>query len=327
MVWITSSFNRIAVNTLQAYDPKHAPVLTFVYGPSGVGKTELLRSCFLRLKKQHHHVTYIDAQDFARSFAFAAQEGSLTMFRDRLRSTSLLIFDHLETLKGKKQSVEELLHTYETLFERGAKMIVGFQGKISELDFLGEKLTSRLLGGLTVPIYLPSESEMFEYLSRYSQSRYLILEEKVLELTSSRVKNFREAQEFLQGFTRYAERMNEALDVEVFARYVVLKEKESYRLPTPDNIVHRVAVLTEVDPAQIYGDQRQTRIREARQLAIYAIRILCQLSYPDIGRYFNKAHSSIIKSCQQFPDRMKENPLWEEKYNLLLQYFRTKSDS
>lgn len=326
MVWVTSSFNQIAVNTLQAYRPLHASFSTLVYGPSGVGKTELLLSCFQRLKKQHH-VIYVDAQDFARSFAFAAQEGSLTLFRDRLRSTSLLIFDHLETLKGKKQSIEEFLHTYETLFERKARLIVGFRGKISELDFLGEQLCSRLLGGLAIPIHAPTESEMFEYLSRYSHSRYLILEEQVLEQTALRVGNFREAQEFLQGFTRYSERFNEALDIKAFAHYVAWKEKEDYRLPNPDNIVRRVAELTEVDQAQIYGDQRQTRIREARQLAIYGIRILCQLSYPDIGRHFNKAHSSIIKSCQQFPNQMKENSVWEEKYNLLLQYFRSYDDS
>lgn len=326
MVWVTSGFNQIVVNTLKDYDPKHAPALTLVYGPSGVGKTDLLRSCFLRLKKQHR-VVYIDAQEFSRSFAYAAQKGSLSQFRDRLRSTSLLIFDHLETLKGKKQSIEELLHTYESLFERGAKMIVGFQGKISELDFLGEKLCSRLLGGLAIPIHSPSESEMFEYLNRYSQSRYLILEEKVIEQTSSRVKNFREAQEFLQGFTRYAESFDVAMDREAFSRFVDWKEKESFHLPTPENIVRRVAILTDIDPALIYGDQRQTRIREARQLAIYAIRKVCQLSYPDIGQYFNKAHSSIIKSCQQFPELMKENPAWEEKYKLLLQYFRSNSDS
>ena len=321
MIWVTSSFNQIAVNTLQTYEPKHAPFLTLVYGPAGVGKTELLRSCFLRLKKQHR-VIYIDALDFSRSYAFAAQEGTLTQFRERLRSTSVLIFDHLEKLKGKVRSIEEFLHTYETLFEQGARLIVSFQGSISELDFLGEKLTSRLLGGLALPILSPSESEMYHYLSRYSQSRYLILEEKVLEEISSRVGNFREAQEFLQGFTRYAEKIDEALDASALARFVALKVKESDHLPTPDNIVRKVAELTEVEPAQIYGDQRTTRIREARQLAIYAIRMLCQLSYPEIGRYFNKAHSSIIKSCQQFPNQMKENPAWEEKLNLLLQYFR-----
>lgn len=326
MIWVTSSFNKIAVNTLRDYDPKYAPPLTLVYGPSGVGKTELLRSSSLQLK-QHNRVVYIDAEEFARSFAFAAQKGSLTKFRDRLRTTSILIFDHLETLRGKKQSIEELLHTYESLFERGAKMIVGFQGKTSGLDFLGEKLCSRLLGGLAIPIHSPSEAEMLEYLRRYSQSRYLILEEKVLEQMSSHVKDFREAQEFLQGFTRYADSFDVAMDREAFSCFVAWKEKESFRHPTPDNIVRRVAELTDVDPGQICGDLRQTRIREARQLAIYAIRMVCQLSYPDIGQYFNKAHSSIIKSCQQFPERMKEDPTWEVKLNHLLQYFRSNRDS
>lgn len=320
MVWITSGFNHIALNTLQSYDPEHAPNVTLVYGPSGVGKTELLHSCFLRLRKQHR-VIYIDALDFSRSYAYAAQEGNLAQFREKLRSTSVLIFDHLEKLNGKVRSIEEFLHTYETLFEGGARMIVGFQGNISDLAFLGEKLSSRLLGGLAIPLHAPSKAEMYQYLSRYTQSRYLILEEKVLEQISTRVGNFREAQEFLQGFIQYAEKKDKALDIDTCNRFVALKERESAHIPTPENIVHKVAELTDVEPAQILGDQRVIRIREARQFAIYAIRTLCQLSYPEIGRHFNKAHSAIIKSCQQFPERMKENPAWEEKLNLLLQYF------
>lgn len=326
MVWITSSFNQMAINTLQSYDPEHAPNLTLVYGPSGLGKTELLYACFLRLRKQHR-VIYLDALDFSRSYAFAAQEGNLTQFREKLRSTSVLIFDHLEKLNGKVRSIEEFLHTYETLFEGGARMIVGFQGNASELAFLGEKLSSRLLGGLAIPIHAPSETEMYQYLSRYAQSRYLILEEKVLEQISTRVGNFREAQEFLQGFIRYAEKTDQALDIETCNLFVALKEKESDHSPTPENIIRKVAELTDVEPFQILGDQRVIRIREARQFAIYAIRMLCQLSYPEIGRCFNKAHSAVIKACQQFPERMKENPAWEEKLNILLQYFQLGSNS
>jgi chromosomal replication initiator protein len=322
MVWVTSDYNRMAVNTMQVYDPQNAPFLTLLYGPSGLGKTELLRSCFLRLKKQHH-VNYIDAQDFVKRFSFAAQEGGLTQFREKIRSTPLLIFDHLEKLKGKKHSIEEFLHTYETLFERGAKMIVGFQGKITDLDFLGEKLYSRLLGGLAIPILSPTETELLDFLSRYSRSRYLIMEEKILEYISSQVKNFREGEEFLQGFVRYADSTDEALDMEIFLRYVPIREKENKRLPTPDNIIRKVAEITNVEVTQVYGDLRGATIREARQLAMYGIRKLCMLSYPDIGRYFNKAHSAIIKSCQQFENRMKSDPVWEEKYNQLLLFFRS----
>jgi chromosomal replication initiator protein len=322
MLWFTSGFNRLAVNTLRDYDMSQAPVLTMIYGPSGIGKTELLRSCYLRLKK-HPRVVYIDAQVFSSSFAYAAQEGGLTDFRNRIRSVSLLIFDHLEKLKGKKHSIEEFLHTYEALSEGGGKMIVGFQGQISGLDFLGEKLSSRMLGGLAISIGSPSASEMLEYVGRYARSRYLIVEPEVLERISTLVNNFHEAQDLIQGYVQYANVMNGALDYKAFSQYLILREQVSQQLPTPENIVRQVSEITGVEQKEIKGSQRVTRIREARLLAIFTIRTLCKLSYPEIGAYFNKAHSAIIKSCQQFQEKMESDPQWKEKFNLLLKYFHS----
>jgi chromosomal replication initiator protein len=320
MIWINSSFNRIAANTLEYYDPRHASALTLVYGPTGVGKTELLRACFTRLKKDVR-VIYLDAEDFSRSYSFAAQEGFLNKFRDRLRSTPLVIFDHLEKLKGKKRSIEEFLHTYEALRERDAKLIVGFQGAVSELEFLGEKLSSRMLGGLAIPVHPPSDTDLFNYCWRSAKSRYLTIDDTVLEFVAQRVSNFREAQEFLNGFIRYANEFQEALDFEAFSQYLVYREQELRHRPTPDNIVRKVAELTELEPEQIYGNLRVTRIVEARQLAIYTIRELCRLSYPETGRLFNKAHSAIIKSCQQFQERLNRDHEWADKFKLLFEYF------
>lgn len=320
MLWFVSRFNQLAVTTLKNYDRSYAPTVTLLNGPSAVGKTELLRACY-ELQRDQGRVIYMDAQSFAQSFAYAAQEGGLTNFRNRIRSASLLIFDHLEKLKGKKQSIGEFLHTYEALSEHGGRMIVGFQGPISQLDFLGKKLSSRLLGGLTISIETPASSEMLEYTSRYMRSRYLHTEYRVIEQISSRVKNFREAQEWVQGFVQYANEREVTLEYSVFSEYRVVREKALLRLPTPENIVRRVAELTNLTPEEIRGSHRMTRIHEARLLAIYTIRSLCQLSYPEIGKYFQRAHSAIIKSCQEFPKRMKDNPEWNDKYNSLLDYF------
>lgn len=326
MVWITSDFNQIAVNTLQEYDLERASVITLVYGPAGVGKTELFRSCFQRLKRKIP-VIYIDAQDFVKSYGYAVQNNfELALFRERLRSTSLLILDHLEKLKGKKQSIEEFLHTYDTLSERGAKMIIGFEGAPHDLRFLGDKLYSRLLGGLTIPILPPNESDLILYLNHYARSHYLIIEDEVIKKMANLVINFREAQEIFQGYIRYADRYNEALDEGAFSRFISIREKESIRLATPENIVQKVAELTQVEPSLIFGTKRVPRVHEARQFAIYSIRLLCHLSYPEIGRYFGKAHSSIITSCKQFQVRLQEEPSWAEKFNTLLHYFRANND-
>lgn len=312
MIWISSDFNRMGENILNGYSPDRAPFSTLIYGPAGVGKSELLLHCFKRLKNQYP-ILHLDAQDFIKSYAFSAQEGTLTQFRHRVRTPAVLIVDHLELLKGKVRSIEEFYHTYEALFQSNCKMICGFRGEPSQLDVLGHKLASRLRGGLAVPIRQPSRDDILNYLQRLAHAKFLILEEQVLEAMTEEIDNFPEAQNLLKDFIQYANKMEGALDKEALTAYFVYqKQRENFR-PTPHNIVRHVATMTGTNLADIYGASRVPKVREARALAIYGIRGLCQLSYPEIGSLLNKSHSSVIKSYQQLQDLNKQDPEMSEK--------------
>ncbi|MGE4272680.1 MAG: DnaA/Hda family protein [Desulfitobacterium sp.] len=325
MIWLSSDFNRMAENILNEYSPARASFSTLIYGPAGVGKSELLLQCFKRLKNQHS-ILYLDAQDFIKSYAFSAQEGTLAQFRHRVRTPAVLIIDHLELLKGKAHSIEEFYHTYEALFQGDRKMICGFQGEPSQLDILGHKLASRLRGGLAVPIGQPNREDILNYLYRLAHAKYLILEEQVLETLAKEIHSFREAQNLLKGFIEYANRMEGALDKEALTAYLIyLRNRDSHR-PTPHNIIRHAANITGTNLDDIYGTSRVSQVREARALAIYGMRSLCQLSYPEIGLLLNKAHSSVMKSYQQVQDLNKKNPEICAKTKMFLEYFEARDD-
>ena len=79
--------------------------------------------------------------------------------------------------------------------------------------------------------------------------------------------------------------------------------------PTPDLIISQVALYYGVDEAAIRGKHRGRNITDARQLAMYMIRSITGLSTPDIGKYFNKNHTTVLHSIKQIEEALAEGKL------------------
>lgn len=326
MYWISSECNGLAENYLKKYSLKDGPFFTLIYGSEGMGKSFLLQRTFERLRKEEEDILFLDATSFVQQYAFGAQEGSLGAFRRKLRSPSLLIMDHLELLEGKVHSILEFYHTYEAIWESNGKIICSFNGNLADLDFLGEKLASRLRGGLAIPILDPTEEELRKFLDINGQLDGLILEDKVLELMAQEVKNFRDAKKLLKEFLQYLQHREEPLDEKTidektYKQFALERARIRKHRIEPENIVEQVGKIYQIDPQDIYGSSRRQQIREGRQLAIYLIRELCKLSYPAIGKIMNKSHSSILKTCQGFEEEVKNNPQLNKNYLDLLKFF------
>jgi len=66
----------------------------------------------------------------------------------------------------------------------------------------------------------------------------------------------------------------------------------------PPVIVHKAIIVAgetfNVAPREIYGRERTPRIVEARKATIAAIRTIHGLSYPELGIWFDRHHTTIM---------------------------------
>ena len=76
-------------------------------------------------------------------------------FRQKCRGAKLLAIDDLQFFPGKRRTVEELLHTFDTMTAEGRQLVLASDRKLSELRALGPELLSRLSGGLICEIEMP----------------------------------------------------------------------------------------------------------------------------------------------------------------------------
>ena len=78
--------------------------------------------------------------------------------------------------------------------------------------------------------------------------------------------------------------------------------------PTPitiERIIEEVARTFEVTAADIKSPKRAAQISQARQVAMYVVREVTNLSYEEIGKEFGRDHSTAIYAVQQVERNMK----------------------
>ena len=92
----------------------------------------------------------------------------------------------------------------------------------------------------------------------------------------------------------------------------IIREATEY-IPSPDTILEYVCKYYDIDPEAIRGQQRGRDITTARQVAIYLMRSITNLSQDEIGDYLGgRDHSTIIYSIKQIESKMKKSPAFAE---------------
>ncbi|TGE32373.1 DnaA/Hda family protein [Desulfosporosinus sp. Sb-LF] len=321
MNWFISDFNIRARRLIGSYDIKKAPGVTLIYGPNGVGKSAMLRQLDQRIGLKSGGI-FTDSLSFARQYAYAAQENQLNVFRQRYRTARLLLIDDLQFLTGKVKTIEELHYTYEYVIENGGKMVITLEADQPQIEFLGERLASRFLSGMVVSIDQPQRKEIERFLYEYCHLKRLFIDQMVLEIIAERIDNLADAIKVIEQFVQFAELQQDELSLLCFQTYWEHEKNRKKSVADPLNIIHVSALTMEVSVEELLGPSRKPRVNEARQLTIYTMRTLCQISFPAIASYFNRKHSTIIASYQKMQKKMLINEDLNKKYLIILKTFK-----
>ena len=318
MNWFLSDFNIRAWRLIKNYDLQNAANVTLIYGQKGLGKTAMLHA----LHQHNKAGILVDAGAFARQYAYAAHEKTLNSFRQRYRTTRLLLVDDLQFLEGKVKTIEELHYTYEYVIGNGGKMVITLESNLPQLEFLGTRLASRFLSGVVLPIAVPLVSEIERFIVEYIDQYHITMDPEVLAMIASRTDNIADALSVMEQFVHFAELQLDDLSLQCFQLYWQEKERKKNMATEPMNIIKIVAQTMGIPIEELLGPRRKPTVNEARELAIYTIRTLCKISYPAIGLFFNRNHSTIIISYKKMHEKLTKDLDLEHTYKGILKQFQ-----
>ena len=103
--------------------------------------------------------------------------------------------------------------------------------------------------------------------------------------------------------------MGESVDVDTVIRAVqdMCKDKADF-LPSPDVIIEEVGKFYNIEPEALRGQSRTKETALARQIAMYQIRRMTNLSLKEIGKEFDRDHATVMHSIDRVEKLMKTNP-------------------
>lgn len=196
---IVGENNRFAVATAKAIakapgETPHNPL--FLYSEVGMGKTHLLHAIANQLMQREvpPAIVYTNSEQFSAELIDAIQENSLQEFRERYRSSELILIDDIHFLAGKESSQEEFFHLFNYLFQAKKQIVMTSDRPPKEISHLEKRLKSRFGSGVIVEIKIPNYETRLAILHRQAKEfPHLTIPEGFLNQIAEKVNtNIRE---------------------------------------------------------------------------------------------------------------------------------------
>ena len=293
----------VSNNPGQAYNP------LFLYGPPGVGKTHLLYAIANGIRKTNPdaNIVYIKGDQFTNELVSAIKDGKNIEFRSKYREADLFLIDDIQFIAGKETTQEEFFHTFNKLYEEHKQIVMTSDRKPSDMLTLEDRLRTRFEWGLLADIQPPDYETRMAIIKTKAMSLGLELSDEVCNYIAVNVtNNVRQIEGTVKKIMAYRDLNNMPLDLPNVSRAIDdMFKNEGNALPTPSLIISQVCKFYSIDEAILRGTLKNKGTAEARQVAIYLIRKLTNLSTPDIGKEFNKDHSTILHSIKKVENALK----------------------
>ncbi len=303
--FIIGTSNRIAHGAAVAVAkaPGYVYNPLFLYGPPGVGKTHLLYAIAneVRKNKPDAKIVYIKGDQFTIELVEAIRTGKNIEFRSKYREADLFLVDDIQFISGKEATQEEFFHTFNKLYEEHKQIVLTSDRKPDDMLTLEERLRSRFLWGLTVDINPPDYETRMAILKDKAQKLGMNLPEDVCNYIAINITtNVRQIEGTMKKIMAYRDIDNMPMDLPNITRAIddMFKSGGS-NLPTPSLIISQVSKFFNVDEIVLRGSQRNRGTAEARQVAMYLLRKLTNLSTTEIGQQFARDHTTVLHSINK----------------------------
>ena len=284
----------------------------FIYGNSGLGKTHLLLSIgqYIHEHSPEKKIEYLKGDDFTNQMVKAIKEGTAEEFRKKYRNVDLFLVDDIQFIAGKQSTQEEFFHTFNNIYEAGHQIVITSDRPPMEMTLLDDRLRTRFEGGLMADIQPPDiETRMAIIRNKASQLGLVLSDEAVEYIAQNITSNIRQLEGVIKKLTAFKEILNRVITIDDVKKAIDAVVINGDYVPQPDRIIKETARYFGLKPEDLRGQNRSKNTALARQIAMYLMRTLTNLSLKDIGAEFeDRNHATVLSSIRKIEDLIKLDP-------------------
>lgn len=326
--FIVGSSNKFAhaASLAVATNPAHAYNPLFIYGQSGLGKTHLLYAIRSEILKErpNYNIVYVKGEEFTNELITSLRDVTPYAFRDKYRQADVLLVDDIQFIGGKDATQEEFFHTFNALYEANKQIVLTSDRPPKEIKTLEDRLRTRFEWGLLADIQPPDFETRIAIISRKAQLLDLVIPDDVAEYIANRLKtNIRQLEGAVKKLNAY-KLLGSSPSIVIAQNAIrdILNDNQPVPV-TVERIISEVGRTYGVSPQDIRSNKRNAQISFARQIAIFIVREITQMSMSTIGEEFGgRDHSTIVYAIQQVEKNAANDISYKETIDDILKNIR-----
>lgn len=322
--FIESPSNRFAYKAAEAVVHKlgnreNNPLV--IYSAPGLGKTHLLHAIGNQILKENPHakVLYMSGEEFVSEYIEALQNKASESFRKKYRSLDCFLMDDIQFVAGKSASEVEFFYTFNALFESRKQIVLSSDRTPQQLD-LDERLSSRLLSGIIAEVKRPNLETRIAILRQKRDSINFDIGDDVLSFIAEGIQtNIRELEGSLFRLVAYCGMHGVTPTISIAKELLSDILTNETDLSINVNSIKKIVGKHFNVKMEDFNSKRKTQsIAWPRQIAMFLTTELTDLSLPEIGREFNRDHSTVVHARDVVKEKVEIDPFFAAEINQII---------
>ena len=293
----------------------------FLYSGVGLGKTHLMHAIAWKIKQQDpsKNIVYLSAEKFMYKFVRALRYKDTTAFKEQFRSVDVLMVDDVQFMGGKDTTQEEFFYTFNSLIDEGRQIIISADKSPTDLEGIESRLKSRLSSGLVADIHPTDFDLRMQIIDSKAKQLGIKVPTEVAEFLAQKITtNIRELEGALRQIAAHSQLLAEK-EINLDMTQDVLKDMlRSYdKRTTIDEIQKKVAEHFSISVKEMQSSRRARTVARPRQIAMFLAKQLTSRSLPEIGRKFDRDHTTVMHAVRKIEELLGQDTALAESIDSL----------
>jgi len=292
----------------------------FIYGDVGLGKTHLLQSIGNEILKNdpNKNIIYISSEGFTTELVNSIRNQTIDKFKNKYEQADLLIIDDIQFISGKEKTQDIFFHIFNSLYQLNKQIVISSDRPPSHIQILEDRLRSRFEGGMITDIGNPDLETRLAILQTKLNEKKFFLSDDILRFIAENIKNnIRELEGALNKIVATFELNKKNPSIEetkkILSSVLIAKQEEAI---TKKDIIASVINFFEIAKEDLMSKSRKKKVALPRQIIMYLFKKELKMSYPEIGEYFNRDHTTALHAFNKISKDIKTS----SKINSDLEY-------
>jgi chromosomal replication initiator protein len=301
---------RVAESDAVSFNP------LYLYSGVGLGKTHLMHSIAWHIRERNpsRKVVYLSAEKFMYRFIRAIRFKDTFSFKEQLRAVDVLMIDDVQFLIGKENTQEEFFHTFNALVDQGKQIVLSADKPPVNLEGIEDRLKTRLGLGLVADIHPTTYELRLGILETKAQSLGVFIPQDVIEFLAEKMtSSVRELEGALIRVASHVQLMGGSVTLDRTREILRDVLNVLDRRVTIEEIQRKVAEHYNIRISEMQSKRRERNVARPRQVAMFLSKTLTPRSLPEIGRKFDRDHTTVIHAVRKVEEMMGEDASFRDE--------------